>query len=111
MQLSCRLALEEENVQLLIARRLHCLVATCPQPAVPGGAVHRTEHRGRAQQGGQLLDVGGVVEVANVKRGVVRHHAYTCRKCRSNQRQDQGFSCPSVSAFCGRTFMMVQSTT
>ena len=39
-----RLLAKEEDVQLLVARRLERLVAALSQPAVLGGAVHCAEH-------------------------------------------------------------------
>jgi len=85
VELASGLAPKEEDEQLVVARRLERLVAPLAQPAMLGCAMHRAEHRGRAQRGRQLLDVGGVVEVANIKRGVMGNNPHIRRQCRSDQ--------------------------
>ena len=55
---------EEEEEQLLIARRLELFTATVPQLAVPRRVVLRAQHRCRAVQGREPVANGGVVEAA-----------------------------------------------
>ena len=63
VQAPCGCSIEEEAVELLVARRLEALVAARPQPTVLGGRMHGAEHLGRAK-------MGAIAEAVAVRRMV-----------------------------------------
>ena len=69
MQLPRRLAAKQEEVELLVARRLGLLAATLAQPAVARRIVHGAEHGGGTERGREPLASGGEVVILEFVEG------------------------------------------